>query len=84
MALTDRQVYDLNNMNRAAQNVKLGDLLKEGEAGESSVSNATTSTAGIVKQAEAQADSVATDAENLKTDFNSLLAKLRSAGIMAE
>ena len=33
--------------------------------------------------AEAQADSTATDVEGLVTDFNSLLAKLRAAGIIA-
>ena len=27
MRLTDKQIYDLNNMNVAAQNVRLGDLL---------------------------------------------------------
>ena len=33
-------------------------------------------------QAEAQADSTASDAETLKTDLNSLLAKLKAAGLM--
>ena len=32
MSLTDKQKHDLNNMNRAAQNVKLGDLLDKGGA----------------------------------------------------
>lgn len=32
MSLTDKQKHDLNNMNKAAQNVKLGDLLDEGGA----------------------------------------------------
>lgn len=45
--------------------------------------NATTTTAGLVKQAATQADSTATDAEGLKTDFNALLAKLKAAGIVA-
>lgn len=35
----------------------------------------------LVKQA-AQADSTATDVAGLKADFNSLLAKLRSAGVI--
>lgn len=35
------------------------------------------------KQAAAQVDSVAADVATLKTDFNALLAKLRTAGIMA-
>lgn len=33
MALTKKQVYDLNNMNVAAQNAKLGDILKGGSGG---------------------------------------------------
>ena len=33
MSLTDKQKHDLNNMNRAAQNVKLGDLLDKGGSG---------------------------------------------------
>lgn len=44
---------------------------------------ATTTTAGIVKQSAAQADSVASDAAGVVTDFNALLAKLRTAGILA-
>jgi hypothetical protein len=43
---------------------------------------ATTTTAGVVKQAAIQADSVATDAAGVVTDFNALLAKLRAAGIL--
>ena len=35
-----------------------------------------------VPQAETQADSTASDAETLKTDLNSLLAKLKAAGLM--
>ncbi|MFX3616128.1 MAG: head fiber protein [Sporolactobacillus sp.] len=38
---------------------------------------------GGVKQATAQADSTATDVTGLVTDFNALLAKLRTAGIIA-
>lgn len=29
MALTEKQIYDLNNMNKAAQNVQLGTILSE-------------------------------------------------------
>lgn len=47
------------------------------------VSPATTATAGVVKQAAAQVDSVATTVADLVIDFNALLAKLRTAGIMA-
>jgi hypothetical protein len=36
-----------------------------------------------LKQAPAQADSVATTIAGLVTDFNALLAKLRTAGILA-
>lgn len=45
--------------------------------------NATTTTAGLVKQAVTQAASTATDAAGVVTDFNSLLAKLKTAGIVA-
>jgi hypothetical protein len=38
---------------------------------------------GAMKPAAAQVDSVAADATTLKTDFNALLAKLRTAGIIA-
>jgi len=56
---------------------------KAGAPGSASVPAATTSTAGVVKQAAVQADSVATDAAGLVTDFNALLAKLKAAGLMA-
>lgn len=45
--------------------------------------DATTSARGGVLQATAQADTVATDASTLATDFNALLARLRTAGILA-
>lgn len=38
---------------------------------------------GSNPQAAAQSDSTATDAAGLVTDFNSLLGKLRAAGLMA-
>ena len=44
--------------------------------------NATTIVLGGVKQSANQADSVATTVELLVTDFNALLAKLKTAGIM--
>ena len=44
--------------------------------------NATTSVLGGVKQSANQADSVATTVELLVIDFNALLAKLKTAGIM--
>lgn len=44
---------------------------------------ANTTTLGGVKQAAAQEDSTASDVAGLVTDFNTLLAKLRAAGILA-
>lgn len=44
---------------------------------------ATTSTAGVVKMAAARADSAAADVAALNVIFNDLLAKLRTAGILA-
>lgn len=44
---------------------------------------ATEAAIGGVKMAETQAESAATDIETLVSDFNSLLAKLKAAGIMA-
>jgi hypothetical protein len=49
----------------------------------SSVPNATTSIKGVVNQAVAKSNSTATDVPTLVTDFNDLLSKLRSAGIIA-
>ena len=88
MALTDKQVYDLNNMNVAAQNAKLGDLLKDGagEEGEPYVLPAASEQAiGGVKKMPTQANSTATgtDVDTLTADFNSLLAKLKAAGMMS-
>lgn len=89
MALTDKQVYDLNNMNVAAQNAKLGDLLKNsdsGDEGEPYVLPAASEAAiGGVKKMPTQANSTATgtDVDTLTADFNSLLAKLKAAGMMS-
>lgn len=44
---------------------------------------ATASVTGGVKQAASQANSTATDVAGLLADFNALLAKLKTAGIMA-
>lgn len=43
---------------------------------------ATTSTVGGVKKMTTQANSTATDVEGLVEDFNALLAKLKTAGLM--
>jgi hypothetical protein len=45
--------------------------------------NSDGTVASTVKKQAAQADSTATDVPGLKTDFNALLAKLRSAGILS-
>lgn len=44
--------------------------------------NATTSAIGGVKKMTNQADTAATDVAGLVTDFNALLAKLKTAGMM--
>lgn len=54
-----------------------------GELGAIAVSPATTTTGGTVKQAATQANSTASDVAGIVADFNALLAKLRTAGIMA-
>jgi hypothetical protein len=71
MALTERQIYNLNNMNSAAQDVMLGDLLNgsSGEEGSSFVKGAAV--------ANATGESVTAD------EFNALLTSLRNAGIIA-
>ena len=48
-----------------------------------SVPDATASVKGVVKQSVAQTDSVAATVADLVTDFNALLAKLRTAGLLA-
>ncbi len=47
------------------------------------IPDASTTVKGVVKQAATQADSTATTVEGLVTDFNSLLEKLKEAGIVA-
>lgn len=63
------------------QSGKTVEVSSPGDA--ANVPSATTTTAGIVKQSAAQADSTATDAAGVVTDFNTLLAKLRTAGLLA-
>ena len=46
-------------------------------------SEATESALGLVKKMPTQADSVASDVQGLVADFNALLAKLKSAGLMS-
>lgn len=58
------------------------ELLVNGEP-VGSVPLATVTVAGVVKKAATQANSVATDAAGLVTDFNALLVKLKAAGLMA-
>lgn len=86
MALTEKQIYDLNNMNVAAQNVSLGDILNKVPKDEEPyvLPSATTATIGGVKKMPTQANSTATgqDVDTLKNDFNSLLDKLKAAGMM--
>ena len=47
------------------------------------VADASTSVKGLVKQAVAMADSEATDAAGVVADLNTLLGKLRTAGLLA-
>lgn len=45
--------------------------------------NATTTTAGLVKQAATQADFAGADAAAIVVELNTFLAKLKAAGIVA-
>lgn len=45
--------------------------------------NSDGTPASTIKKQAAQADSTATDVTGLKADFNALLAKLRTAGVIA-
>ena len=78
MALNPKQIYDLNNMNSAAQNARLGDIVSNGGM---EPSPATTETLGVVKQAVAVADAAGVNVT--KEEFNALLTALRNAGILA-
>ena len=55
----------------------------EGGGGSYTLPAASASAIGGVKLAAAQADSTATELSGLVSDFNALLGKLKSAGIMA-
>lgn len=57
-----------------------GNVVAGASGGGTSVENATTTKAGIVKQMEAISD---LSGEPSQSDFNDLLAKMRSAGILA-
>lgn len=85
MAISADQQKALNNMCKVAQEIKLGDEIKALESGGGSYTlpTATTSVLGGVKQGAAQADSTASTIAGLVSDFNALLAKLRTAGIIA-
>uniref|UniRef100_A0AAU8GHU8 Head fiber protein n=1 Tax=Salmonella phage vB_SEnST11_KE23 TaxID=3161174 RepID=A0AAU8GHU8_9CAUD len=63
------------------KSVSVSDLVEGGSG--YTLPAATTTTLGGVKKASSQADSVATDVAGLVTDFNALLAKLKTAGLMA-
>lgn len=55
-----------------------------GEIGAATVSPATTTTAGVVKEATAVANcTVATDGTSAGTQLNALLAALRAAGVLS-
>ncbi|WP_420959357.1 head fiber protein [Brucella sp. IR073] len=61
----------------------IGTTATTAKAGNYTPPAATTSAAGIVRQAATQANSTATDVAGLVSDFNGLLAKLKAAGLMA-
>lgn len=61
----------------------IGTTSTTAKAGDYTPPNASTSVKGIVNQAATQANSTATDAAGVVTDFNALLAKLRTAGLLA-
>lgn len=52
------------------------------EGGDYTLPAATTTAIGGVKKMATQADSTASDVAGLVTDFNALLAKARTAGLM--
>lgn len=65
------------------QRVLVKELKVAGSNPLTAIPAATGAALGGVKQAAAQADSTASDAAGIVTDFNALLAKLRTAGILA-
>lgn len=74
----DNDLITAEKMNKLEQGVADGQTLPA-----YTLPAASASALGGVKLAAAQADSVAEDADGLKTDFNALLAKLRTAGVLA-
>lgn len=74
MALTEKQIADLNNMNVAAQNVSLGDIIASISTGTASKSAAKVG----VAVPDAKGETVT------KAEFNALLNSLRNAGIIAK
>ena len=59
-----------------------GDIITVSETGAITVADASTTDKGVVLQAENQEISTATTVELLLADFNALLLKLKTAGIM--
>lgn len=64
-------------------NLAIGTTSTTAKAGDYAPPAATTAANGTVKMAAAQANSTATDVAGLVADFNALLGKLRTAGIIA-
>lgn len=64
-------------------NLTIGTTSTTAKAGDYAPPSATTAANGTVKMAAAQANSTATDVAGLVADFNALLGKLRTAGIIA-
>lgn len=60
----------------------LGTTATTAKAGDYTPPNASATVKGLVNAAATQAASVATDAAGIVTDFNALLAKLKTAGIV--
>lgn len=67
----------------ASQNDRGISAVNDATAGWILVLSTGAAWAKIPKQAAAQADSTAANVTDLKTDFNALLAKLRTAGVLA-
>lgn len=61
----------------------IGTTATTAKAGNYAPPNAAAAVRGLVLQATAQADSAAADVPALLSDFNALLAKLRTAGVIA-
>lgn len=74
---------EVYKVNASAQLDDTSVNLKGADGAAYTLPDATTAIRGGVFQATAQADTVAADASALATDFNALLARLRTAGILA-